>query len=51
MGKPKPEDPKYKEFYDKIIAAAKGRPVDLEEVTDRIVVCARVRARSRSSSI
>jgi hypothetical protein len=30
MGKPKPEDPKYKEFYDKIIAAAKGDPVDLE---------------------
>jgi hypothetical protein len=30
MGKPKPEDPKYQPAYDKIIAAAKDGPVDLE---------------------
>jgi hypothetical protein len=30
MGKPKPEDPKYQEFYDKIIAAKKDGPVELE---------------------
>jgi hypothetical protein len=30
MGKPKPEDPKYKEVYDKIIANTDKGPVDLE---------------------
>jgi hypothetical protein len=30
MGKPKPEDPKNKPIYDKIIATSKEKPVDLE---------------------